>query len=219
MTIAAVLAPILMSAPQKTVSLLNGRDLTGWHMDVPDLDKNPGGTKPFFVKNAMLEDLGKPGGHLITDKSFKNYRLVAEYRFTGEPGNGGILVHASVPRRLYGMFPQSIEVQLQSGDAGDFWCIGEDIVVPDMEKRRGPKDKWGVDGDKARRILNLTDGSEKPVGEWNTIKIECRERTVKVWVNGDLVNEGHDATADHGQIAIQAEGSPMEFRRFDVSPL
>ena len=51
-----------------------------------------------------------------------------------KPGNCGILVHASTPRRLYGMFPQSIECQMHRGNAGDFWCIGEDISVPDMEQ-------------------------------------------------------------------------------------
>jgi hypothetical protein len=28
---------------------------------------------------------------------------------------------------------------MMSGDAGDFWCIQEDIKVPDMEKRRPRK--------------------------------------------------------------------------------
>ena len=70
----------------------------------------------------------------------------------------------------------------------------------------------GSDGD-ARRILNLTDNSEKPLGEWNTMVIEARGRTLKVLVNGDLVNEGFDSTADRGRIAIQAEGAEVEFRR------
>ena len=42
----------------------------------------------------------------------------------------------------------------------------------------------------ARRILNLTDGSEKPVGQWNTMVIEARGRSITVWVNGALVNNG-----------------------------
>jgi hypothetical protein len=206
-------------ARDHTVSLFDGKDLKGWHMDVPALDKDPQGVKPFIVRNSLLVSLGTPGGHLITDKSYHDYRLVVEYRFSATPGNCGVLVHASKPRRLYGMFPQSIEVQMQSGDAGDFWCIGENIEVPDMEKRRGPKDTWGVDGDKARRIMNLTDNSEKPAGQWNTMTIECRKDSVKVWVNGDLVNEGNHATARKGQIALQAEGSEVEFRKLELTPL
>jgi hypothetical protein len=117
--------------------LFNGKDLTGWHADVPALDENPQGKRPFIVRNGMLVSSGKPGGHLITDKEYENYRLVAEYRFAGEPGNCGVLVHASTPRALYKMFPKSLEVQMHHENAGDFWCIVEDIKVPDMEKRRG----------------------------------------------------------------------------------
>lgn len=210
---------VLHGMPARPISLFNGKDLSGWHMDVPELDKNPAGTKPFVVRNGLLVSLGTPGGHLITDKSFENYQLDMEYRFSAKPGNCGVLVHTSKPRRLYGMFPQSIEVQMQSGDAGDFWCIGEDITVPDMESRRGPKETWGVDGDKARRIKNLTDSSEKPVGEWNAMRIICRADTVTVYVNGDLVNAGSHATAQKGQIAIQAEGSEVEFRKVLLTPL
>ena len=86
-------------------------------------------------------------------------------------------------------------------------------------KRRGPKEKWGITEGKARRILNLTDDSEKPVGEWNTMVIECLGDEIKVWVNGDLVNHGYDCTATKGQIAIQAEGSEVEFRKLQLTPI
>ena len=194
-------------------TLFNGKDLTGWHVDVPAADTNPQLPKAFVVRNGLLVSMGEPRGHLITDSSYSNYRLEVEYRFAGKPGNAGVLVHASTPRALYGMFPKSIEVQMESGNAGDFWCIVEDIKVPNMEARRGPPAEWGITEGKARRILNLTDSSEKPVGQWNTMVIEAVGRSIRVWVNGDLVNEGTDATADHGQIALQAEGSEVEFRK------
>jgi len=207
------------AADAETKSLFNGRDLAGWHADVPDLDKDPGGKQPFIVRDGMLVSLGRPGGHLITDDEHENYRLVAEYRFAGRPGNCGVLIHASKPRALYEMFPQSLEVQMESRNAGDFWCICEDITVPDMEERRGPKENWGVDGNKLRRIKNLTDGSEKPVGEWNQMVIECLGDEVKVWVNGDLVNHGSKCTVSKGQIAVQAEGSEVEFRKLELTPI
>ena len=200
-------------------SLFNGKDLTGWHIDVPDMDKDKSLKNPFIVRNGMLVSLGTPGGHLITDAIHQNYRLEVQYRFAGTPGNCGILVHASTPRALYGMFPKSIEVQLMHENAGDFWCIVEDIRVQDMEKRRGPKDNWGTTEDKLRRITNLTDGSEKPLGEWNDVKIECLNTSVKVWVNGVLVNLGFDCTAQKGQIALQAEGSEVEFKKILLTPI
>ena len=200
-------------------SLFNGKDLTGWHWDVPAMDTNPDTINPFIVRNGLLVSLGNPGGHLITDEIYMNYRLEAEYRFAGKTGNCGVLVHASTPRALYGMFPASIEVQMEHQNAGDFWCIIEDITTPDMEARRGPREKWGGTEDKLRNIKNLTDNSEKPAGEWNNMVIECVDREIKVWVNGDLVNYGFDCTADRGQIAIQAEGSEVEFRKLELTPI
>jgi hypothetical protein len=201
-----------------SVPLFDGHSLTGWHADVPAADSDPNVPPSFVVRDGVLVSQGKPEGHLITDRDFRDYRLVVEYRWPGEPGNCGVLVHASTPRRLYGMFPQSIECQLHVGEAGDFWCIGEDITVPDMEARRGPRETWGVDGDRARRILNLTDGSEKPLGEWNEMVIECVGRDVSVWVNGALVNRGTECTTNHGQIALQAEGAVCEFRKVELTP-
>ena len=46
--------------------------------------------------------------------------------------------------------------------------------------------------------------------------IECVQDEVKVWVNGDLVNHGTKCTATKGQIALQAEGSEVEFRKLDA---
>lgn len=204
---------------QKTESLFNGKDLTGWHVDVPDMDNNPDAINPFIVRDGNLVSLGNPQGHLITDKSYENYKLDVEYKFTGKPGNCGVLVHASTPRVLYGMFPKSIEVQMQHGDAGDFWCIGENIKVDNMVERRGPEEGWGVTEGKKRRIKNLTDNSENPLGEWNHMTIEVKADSVRVWVNGDLVNEGYEATAQKGQIAVQAEGSEVEFRKLELTQL
>lgn len=206
-------------AQPKSESLFNGHDLTGWHADVPAMDKDPSVKSPFIVRNGLLVSLGTPGGHLITDKVYQNYRLEVEYRFASTPGNCGVLVYVSTPRALYDMFPKSIEVQMENKNAGDFWCIMEDITVPNMEARRGPKEKWGISGDKNRRIQNLTDNSEKPVGEWNKMVIECKGAEIKVWVNDDLVNSGFNCTAQKGQIALQAEGSEVEFRKLLLTPL
>ncbi len=206
---------------RKTVSksLFNGKNFTGWHIDVPAMDTSKTINTPFIIREGNLVSLANPQGHIITDKVYENYRLTFEYRFAGEPGNCGVLVHASKPRRLYSMFPQSIEVQMMHDNAGDFWCIGEDISVPAMETRRGPKENWGVDGEKTRRIINLTDDTEKPLGEWNKMHIECLGAQVKVWLNGVLVNHGFHATVQKGQIALQAEGSEVEFRKLLLTPI
>lgn len=204
---------------QTSVALFNGRDLAGWHVDIPRADKGDDLPATFVVEDGLLVSRGRPQGHLITDASFRDYRLVVEYRWPGKAGNCGVLVHSSEPRRLYKMFPKSIECQMHVNNAGDFWCIGEDIEVPDMIERRGPENRWGVDEGKARRIKNLTDGSESPITEWNRMVIECRGREILVWVNGDLVNHGSNCTTDRGQIALQAEGAVCHFRKVSLTRL
>ena len=236
------LIPSLLIAGE-TIPLFNGKNLDGWAMDIPardhltdagditikdgvmTFDTRKGAwwiaTPPsFIIRDGLLVSLGKPGGHLVTKEVFSNYKLVVEYRFSKEPGNCGVLVHASAPRRLYEMFPQSIEVQMQHENAGDFWCIGENIEVPDMVKRRPRKDadqSFGGNITDARRIINLTDGSEKPPGDWNTMEIICKGDEVIVHVNGMLVNHGSKSTATSGKIALQAEGSEVEFRKVDLT--
>lgn len=208
---------LLLSAPvafsqSKEISLFNGKDLSGWHIDVPDLQKDSSLRVPFIIRNGLLVSLGTPQGHLITDAVYSDYTLELAYRFAGEPGNCGVLVHASTPRALYGMFPKSIEVQLMNQNAGDFWCIQENIQVENMEARRGPKENWGIIEGKERRIVNLTDGTEKKLGDWNHLKVECKKDQITVWLNGVLVNSGFGATSSKGQIALQAEGAEVEFK-------
>ena len=206
----------------KTISLIPDEKLTGWYADVPEADDKPDIRPSFLIRDGKLVSMGRPLGHLITHKSYKDYRLVVEYRFADKPGNCGVLVHTDGkrPRVLYDMFPASVEVQLQHRQAGDFWCIHENISVPNMaERRSGPPENYGGKKGQSRHIRNLTDGSENELGEWNTMIIETLGDKIRVWVNNDLVNDGFGATASSGQIALQAEGAHVEFRKLDLTPI
>lgn len=217
--IASAILFFTLSSFAQSHSLFNGKDLRGWHIDIPEMDTNAAAINPFIIRNGLLVSLGTPQGHLITDSVYQDFRLEVEYRFAAKPGNCGVLVFASAPRALYKMFPKSIEVQLMHKNAGDFWCIVEDITVPDMATRRGPKENWGITEGKERRVKNLTDSSENPLGEWNSMTVECVGNSIKVWVNKDLVNYGFNATASKGNIALQAEGSEVEFRKVVLTPI
>ncbi len=201
------LPEVVARVPAGLVELYNGKDLDNWIADLPG-----GGAKDavWSVRDGILYCTGSPGGHLISDTAWKDYRLVVEWRWPpeGKGGNNGVLVHTSELHVLGNHFPRSIEVQLMSGNAGDFWVIGEEIAVPDMAKRR-----------EGRHIWNLTDGAEKPIGEWNRMEIHARGDTLKVWVNGQLVNVGHGCSAAEGRISLQSEGAPCQFRRVTIQPL
>jgi len=61
----AVLLALVAAARAETVALFNGRDLTGWHIDVPAMDKDPAQASPFIVRDGKLVSLAKPGGHIM----------------------------------------------------------------------------------------------------------------------------------------------------------
>jgi hypothetical protein len=187
------------------VALFDGKSLKGWHEDVPSNDGKDVPVPAFIVREGVLVSLGEPRGHLISDAQFENYKLTVEYRWTKTPGNSGVLVHSSIPRARNNMLPRCLEVQLMSGNAGDFYMLGETI-----KKRGATEPVSGI------RIPNTTDNSEKPAGEWNTMVVECLGNTVKVWVNGDFVNDGVECSATRGQIAIQSEGAEIEFRKIEI---
>lgn len=199
-------------------SLINGTDLSGWHIDIPAMDINPDTINPFIISDGMLVTLGEPIGHIITDEEYEDYRLEVEYRFIKGAGNGGVMLHSSTLRAVNDLFPQSLEVQMKHENVGDFWCFQEDIEVPNMEERRGPKENWGSTDGTLRNIKKLVD-AENPVGEWNNLVIECVGDEVKVWLNDTLVNYGYNCTSQKGKIALQSEGSEIEFKRVDMMPI
>jgi len=58
--------------PMRIMPLFNGRDLAGWKADVPEKDTNPSVPDCFIVRKGVLVSLGKPEGHLVTDKAHRN---------------------------------------------------------------------------------------------------------------------------------------------------
>ncbi len=194
------------SEAAESMPLFNGRDLGGWtyHLDDPQVKMD----EVWSVKDGVLHCTGKPVGYLITKKSdFENYVLSLEWRWPKEGGNNGVLVHVTKPGAL-GVWPKCFEVQLQNGEAGDFWVIGTTLEIEHPEGRI-----------EDRRHKNLTDGSEKPLGEWNTMEITCRGDEITVKVNGELVNHATKLSQAKGAIALQSEGTPIEYRNIKLQKL
>lgn len=190
-----------------TIEQFNGQDLSGWTFHLADPQAKM--EDVWSVQDGLLTCTGKPPGYLITEKTdFHDYRLTLEWRWhTGKGGNNGVLVHCSTPGAL-GVWCKSIEVQLAHGNAGDFWVIGTELDVPNEAERV-----------KGRRHLNLTDDSEKPLGEWNSMEIVCQGNEITVKVNGHLVNHATNVSETQGAIALQSEGTPIQYRNVRLTPL
>jgi hypothetical protein len=192
----------------EAIALIHENDLDNWTFDLDD--PNAKMEDVWSVRDGVLACKGRPIGVLRTKKEdYANYKLDLDWRWPPgtQGGNNGVLVHTSTPRVL-GIWPRSIEVQLQRGEAGDFWIIGTSLHVPNEEQRRSD-----------RRYRNLTDNSEKPLGEWNHFEITCRGREVIVKVNGELVNHATDCNVTSGAICLQSEGVPIEYRNMRLTPL
>jgi len=191
--------------PKEKTMLWNGRDLTGWKPFTNDKNADP--AKTWSVADGVIRCTGRPSGYLRTEADYANYLLHVEWRWPEQGGNNGVLIHMSVPDNVW---PKSLECQLHSGNAGDFWVIGG--VETNEHAKAGPRVK-------GRRTIKLKDSSEKPLGQWNTYEIICMNDWVVVLVNGVLQNMATKCSVTSGKICLQSEGAPIEFRNIYIEPL
>lgn len=209
--------------PTEKIVLFNGKDLSGWFSDIPARDEDPSSPDIVEVTDGVIGTPGKAVGHLVSEKAFRNYRLEVDYRLSGEGGGGSILVHVSKLRMLRtkskNIFPQSLDVKIRHHDAGDIYCIIDNILCDNPERRPLEKGQKPGGGDQdGRHIVKIVD-AEAPLGEWNRMAFECEGRALRIWLNGVLVNEGYDCTTDHGKVALQVTEQRVEFSRVEVFPL
>lgn len=194
-------------AEESETKLFNGKDFTGWKFEMEGEGNDPANT--WSVVEGVIVCKGSPAGVIRTEKDYENYELSVEWRWPEgkEAGNSGLLVHCSSSREM-GIWPKSLEVQLQANHAGDFWMIGESVKVADREPE-------------GRRFVRLVGDEpvEKPVGEWNTMTVVCEADQIEVRVNGILVNQGSEISARSGAISLQSEGSEVHFRGIVLKPL
>ena len=171
------------------------------------------------VEDGVLRLSGAPVGALTTRRWYRDYTLELEWRWSGDQaGNSGLLVHASTPLSWHG-WPRCLEIQLRSGDAGDFILMGDHVGLRPNDEAEAIAPATPTNPDIRRRVENLADGLERPVGEWNTMRVVCRGGDVEVSVNGTLANVGRAMTIEEGAIALQSEGTPIEFRVARLTPL
>ncbi|HSW01818.1 MAG TPA: DUF1080 domain-containing protein [Sedimentisphaerales bacterium] len=191
--------------PKEKIPLWNGVDFAGWKRFLPDASKNVDDT--WSIADGVLRCTGRPAGYMRTETPYADYHLHVEWRWPEKPGNNGVLVHMSGPDVVW---PRSLECQLASGNAGDFWVIGG------LEFAEHVKGGKRVNG---RRTLKLRESSEKPAGEWNQYDIVCKDDWVVVLVNGVLQNVATRCSERSGRICLQSEGAPIEYRNLWLAPL
>ena len=190
--------------------LFNGKDLIGWNHFLKTNGKDDPDTV-FSVSNELLHITGKEFGYLVTQKTYSNFHLIAEFKWgekkypprEKQPRDNGILYHVVPEDRVW---PRAIECQVQEGDCGDFWLIDSVTVLIDGLRTAATKNT---------RVIKKLD-NEKPTGEWNRIDIISKDGKCTHMVNGVVVNEAEDASIRSGRIIIQSEGAEIWYRRIDI---
>ena len=193
-------APPAAQAPSR-VALFDGKSLAGWKQVLEDAKADP--AKTWSVADGVIKVTGKPAGYLRTEKTFKNYYLVVEWRWPAQPGNSGVLLHMQRDDKVW---PYSVEAQLENGNAGDFWLIGG--ATADVDETRRQPNKINV--------KHLA-AAEKPLGEWNRYEITCLDGAIVLVINGELMNVARHAVPNDGFICLQSEGAPIEFRKVELT--
>jgi len=249
---------LLAGAPQEpeatagpkegVVPLFNGKDLSGlthWLKDGQHEDPR----KVFTVHDGLLHISGDGMGYVATEKAYRDYRVVVEYKWGARTDGGkyvrnsGILLHGtgSEGGAGGGAWMPSIECQLAQGCVGDLIAIrGKDVPVTlTVETELGPdrrlrwkkggtptvysgKQFWWSNHDPEFKELLDTRGKndlESPLGEWTRVECVSEGKRLSVWVNGVLVNEATEVFPSSGRILLQCEGFEIYFRKFELHPL
>lgn len=104
---------------------------------------------------------------LWTANEYENFELNLEFAVTKE-GNGGIIVYAKDKDKW---IPDSIEIQI--GDY-KYW-----------------EEKFGTLGTSGAIFGFQAPKKDvsKPLGEWNKLKLICEGKSIKLWINDELVND------------------------------
>ncbi len=188
-----------VGGPRK-IALFNGKDLDNWTFHLSD-ETDP--MDVWEVRDGVICCSGVPSGYMRTRKTYRDFKLVVEWRWPGEPSNSGVLL------RIFGtdrVWPISLEAQLKHERAGDL--IGIHTSIEGAEKSK----EFSI-------LPRQNENSEKPRGQWNRYDITCRREEVELYVNGKFQNKASSNMPYEGHIGLQSEGSPIEFRTVTLQPL
>ncbi len=144
------------------------------------------------------------GGHdmLLYDKPFANLIFHVEFRYIPGEGLKGYNSGAYVRNSPDG----AVWHQAQIGDAQGGYLFG---------------DTPGPDGKLVHFNLrqDVRNGRVRPAGEWNTMEITARGKTLTLWVNGAVTCRFDDCGKPSGLVGLEGEGFHVEFRNLEVKKL
>jgi hypothetical protein len=188
--------------PAGFTSLFNGTDLTGW--------KPTGKADVWAAEGGHIVCKGGGGGWLLTEKEFADFEFRCEYRWDKKGGNSG--------------------VALRTPTKGDPAYVGMEIQLIDDEGWPGKLAPYQHTGS-IYDVQPAKEAANKPIGEWNAVRIVCQGRKVVIEQNGkELVNANLDdykdkyqkhpgLTREKGSVGFQSYNVKVEFRNVVIKEL
>lgn len=195
------------------IALFNQKDLKGWYAFGEEKGKVNNAAELFSVENNIIRMYGPKAGYLMSEQSFKNFKLTVEFRWNTDAKfakknnskNSGVmyLVPSETPDILW---PKGIQFQIKEGATGDFVLLQEVTL-----NINGTKTEPG----KSVVTKRFTD-AEKTIGEWNKLEVTSKNGVITQKLNGKLVNKGIESSVTEGRILLQYEGFPIDFRKVSI---
>ena len=179
-------------------------------------------------KDGVAHCTGKPIGVIRSKKPYTNFELVLQWRHLKPAGNSGVFIWATKesldalqPNRL----PQGIELQVldngfreqyekRTGKKGDFFTTHGD-VFPTGKSKMKPFPPVSPNGSRSFPSENRSKSSP----EWNHYYVRAVNGEVRLWVNGKEVSGGNGCEPATGYLALESEGSPVEFKNIRIREL
>ncbi len=178
------------------ISLFNGKDLAGWSIQ---------GNGQFSVADGVLK-INKGTGWLRSDKIYKDFTLIMEFRFLEPNANSGIFVRTGASSRDDENSWPSKGVQVQCMD------------TLEGDRHLGAMINYGISPFQHISNVDKLKKAYRPTGEWQTYEITCMDDTLAVLLNGELITLAIGIEARNGHVGIQGEHGLLEFRKIEIIP-
>lgn len=193
--------------------LFDGRTLRGW--------KHQEGITNWVVHNGIIKHNGKngPTTHLWTEKNYKDFSLSFDWRWAGR----GVMKDQPVVQ------PDGSHKgthRIEELDSGIFLRGKPKSQVNLWNWSVGSGEVWGYRTDKnlpaeLKAALVPKEKADKPLGEWNHMKITLKGETLNVTLNGKhvIVDASLPGIPAEGPIALQHHGQAIDFANLYLKEL
>ena len=216
----------------------------GWReLTLADFVNVNGTPETWTERDGMIVCSGKPNGGARSTTPFTNFELVLEWKHHVYAGNAGVFIWC--PESAFtdlppGQLPRSgIEVQVldlgyeenweKSKGSPSNWFTSHGDVFPvggSKMKAFTPEITYTRAGGSSAKVGNPGSSRSFPtkrltnaVGEWNHYYIRAINGEVRLWVNGEEVNGGNECQPATGYLALESEGSLVEYRNLRIREL